>query len=389
MAIFLRIRACAGEKSSGWYPDPLGRSPAKLPMKISLLYELQISDPEVDAESQLLAQVREQVELADKLGFHAVWAVEHHGLYQYSHCSAPEVLLGYLAGRTRDIRLGHGVTLLPHRYNHPVRVAERIATLDLLSEGRVNFGTGKSASLTEQNLFEVDRVSLENEWEESLRMILGMWQTEVFQYQSERFRISPTRVLPKPAQLPHPPLYRACTTPAAIERAGELGLGVLNFAIGTDQDVKGKVDLYRATASRNNPIGAFATHHFACAPPALVLTDDRKACEFGYRGARFFADGLSHYYESRATPSLSPMLRKDFLPKEKLDDQIQRRDQRRDGYNVLCGDAVFAREYVSRFQELGVDELLLVMQMGTVPPELVLESIRVVGEQVIPHCRYS
>ena len=111
-------------------------------MRFSLLIEAQLAVATPEAERQLLHEVVEQAVLADQLGYHSVWAVEHHGLLEYSHCSAPETLLAFIAARTSRIRLGHGVMLAPGRYNHPIRVAERIATLDVLSGGRVSWGSG-------------------------------------------------------------------------------------------------------------------------------------------------------------------------------------------------------------------------------------------------------
>ncbi|HEX9103729.1 MAG TPA: LLM class flavin-dependent oxidoreductase, partial [Polyangia bacterium] len=101
-------------------------------MKFSIFFEMQISEPTRAKEAQTFRDCLAQAELADKLGYHCVWEVEHHGLYEYSHSSAPEVFLSFVAARTEKIRIGHGVTLLPHRYNHPIRIAERIATLDIL-----------------------------------------------------------------------------------------------------------------------------------------------------------------------------------------------------------------------------------------------------------------
>jgi alkanesulfonate monooxygenase SsuD/methylene tetrahydromethanopterin reductase-like flavin-dependent oxidoreductase (luciferase family) len=115
-------------------------------MKFSLFFEMQLSRPTRSSEAQVFRDCVEQALLADALGYHCIWEVEHHGLFEYSHSSAPEVFLAFIAGRTKRIRLGHGVTLLPNRYNHPIRIAERIATLDILSGGRVNWGTGKSSS---------------------------------------------------------------------------------------------------------------------------------------------------------------------------------------------------------------------------------------------------
>jgi alkanesulfonate monooxygenase SsuD/methylene tetrahydromethanopterin reductase-like flavin-dependent oxidoreductase (luciferase family) len=119
-------------------------------MKFSLFYEMQMSQPTRDKEAECFRNCLEQAELADRAGYDCIWAVEHHGLLEYSHSSAPEIFLSFVAARTTRIRVGHGVTLAPFRYNHPLRIAERIAALDILSGGRVNWGSGKSSSKVEQ-----------------------------------------------------------------------------------------------------------------------------------------------------------------------------------------------------------------------------------------------
>src|SRR5947207_6238996 len=147
-------------------------------MRFGLFYEHQLPRPHAEgAEERLLNDALEQVELADRLGFHSVWEVEHHFLEEYSHSSAPEVFLAAASQRTKHIRLGHGIVQLPPGYNHPARVAERIATLDLVSGGRVEFGTGESSSQMELGGFGVDREQKREQWEEALdgitRMLVG------------------------------------------------------------------------------------------------------------------------------------------------------------------------------------------------------------------------
>lgn len=353
-------------------------------MKFSLLYEMQLANPGEGDEARVFRHAVEQAELADKLGYHCIWAVEHHGLHQYSHSSAPETFLAFVAARTRNIRVGHGVALLPFRYNHPLRIAERVATLDVLSGGRVNFGTGKSASRLEQGAFGVKPDQLDAQWEEALAMILRCWQQPEFSHHSESFAIPPTRILPRPVQAPHPPLFVACTRNESVQRAGELGLGALNFSFGTRSQLAHKIRLYRDAIARARPLSAAIHSHFACAPAALVLPDDRTACQYGFRGARFFGDALEHYYR-HWEPGMAFAARTEFLSPEALQAAMSYRLHDDDEFNVLCGDPAFAREYVARFRELGVDELILVMQMGTVPAELVLESVKTFGEQVLPH----
>ena len=126
-------------------------------MQFGIFYEHQLPRPWVEgAELKLFQEALDQVELADRLGIDYAWEVEHHFLEEYSHSSAPEVFLAACSQRTKRIRLGHGIVLMPPNYNHPARVAERIATLDLVSAGRVEWGTGQGASAAELGGFAIN-----------------------------------------------------------------------------------------------------------------------------------------------------------------------------------------------------------------------------------------
>ena len=353
-------------------------------MKFSLFFEMQISEPTPSREAATFHQCLEQAILADQLGFNGVWAVEHHGLREYAHCSAPEVFLSFVAARTERLRLGHGVTLLPHRYNHPIRVAERIATLDVLSNGRVNWGSGKSSSLTEQLAFENDLDALHHQWREALEMIPQMWSSEVFRYKGRFFDVPPIQVVPKPVQKPHPPMFAACSKPDSVAYVGELGLGALNFAIGTEEFLAEIVAEYRGAIAKAAPEHWAVTDSFACTPVALVLEDDRKACRYGFRGARFFADSMAAYYFSNDRPTGALEIERGFLPPADLEDAMAARNRPGSSMAAIVGDPVCAREAVQRFADAGVHELMLVMQVGTVPHELVLESMRTFAECVMP-----
>jgi alkanesulfonate monooxygenase SsuD/methylene tetrahydromethanopterin reductase-like flavin-dependent oxidoreductase (luciferase family) len=241
----------------------------------------------------------------------------------------------------------------------------------------------------EQLAFENDVGTLHDQWEEALRMIVAMWQSDVFEYKGRFFDVPPTQILPRPLQTPHPPLFAACTRPDSAEGVGRLGLGALNFALGSDRELAAKLARYRAGVAEarraGNGIGASVNDHFACTPLALVLPDDKLACRHGMRGARFFSEALNQYYFSGQRPVGPLAVTREELDAASLERAMQRRNTPQDTYNVCCGDPAFAREYVARFQALGVDELILVMQMGTVPSEVVLESVRTFGEQVLPY----
>jgi alkanesulfonate monooxygenase SsuD/methylene tetrahydromethanopterin reductase-like flavin-dependent oxidoreductase (luciferase family) len=354
-------------------------------MKFSLFYEMQISRPTRATEAQMFHDCLEQAVLADELGYHCIWEVEHHGLYEYSHSSAPEIFLSFVAARTRRIRVGHGVTLLPFRYNHPIRIAERIATLDILSNGRVNWGTGKSSSLVEKIAFENDLATLHEQWLEALEMIPRMWQSDVFSHEGRFFRIPPTQVIPKPVQTPHPPIYAACSQPESAVHVGRLGLGALNLAVGSDDTLGPKITAYRRAVEAARPSGRVKLNHFACTPVALVLDDDKKACEYGYRGSRFFLESLSRYYFGGDRPTGELPISRDFLNEADLRDAMALRNTEGSQLATIVGDPACARETVQRLVDIGVDELILVMQAGTIPHALIMESIRTFGEKVMPH----
>ncbi len=354
-------------------------------MKFSIFFEMQIAGPTREREARLFHDCAEQAVLADQLGYHCVWEVEHHGLYEYSHSSAPEVFLAFVAARTTRIRLGHGVTLLPYRYNHPLRIAERIATLDVLSNGRVNWGSGKSSSRVEQDAFEIPPAELHDQWREALGMIPRMWQSDVFEHRGRFFRVPPTQVIPKPVQRPHPPLFAACSKPESAAQVGALGLGALNFAVGSDKYLAQKVADYRRAVAAAKPDAWQKNDHFACTPPCIVLDDDREACRHGFRGARFFGEALGRYYFTGERPIGPLPVPRDDLRDADLRDAMAFRSDPQSQLGAICGDPLAAREHVRRFADAGVDELILVMQLGTVPHEVILASLRTFAEKVMPH----
>lgn len=354
-------------------------------MRFSLLLQVQVASPTRDREQAALLQAVEQGVLAEELGYDGVWATEHHGLVEYSHSSAPEVLLAFIAARTSTIAIGHAVTVTPGRYNHPIRVAERVATLDVLSGGRVRWGSGKSASLTEQGAFEVERSELDGQWREALEMIPRMWRSELFEWSGEHYQIPPTAIIPKPVQQPHPPIYVACSRPESVVLAGELGVGSLNFAAGRDEQLEAKVQAYRAAIAQARPSGRQVLNSFCCTPAALVLDDDQRACEIGFRGARYFQESLATYFFSPTRVVGDLDIERGALSPRQLAAQMTARDGGQ--LNSVIGNPAEAKRSVARFAEAGVDELILVMQMGTVPDDVVRESMRVFAEQVMPNFR--
>ena len=186
-------------------------------MKFGILYETQraMTDGKVD-ENLLYKETLEQCALADEMGFDNLWFVEHHFLTGFSASPCPEVLFGALSQITKRIRIGFGVSILP--YHHPVRVAERVAMVDQLTDGRVEFGTGRS-SIYEQTGMSIDPRNTRDMWDESITMIPQIWQSEEFSWEGRFWSVPPRRVLPKTYQKPHPPIWLACLRPSTYALA--------------------------------------------------------------------------------------------------------------------------------------------------------------------------
>ena len=268
-------------------------------MKFGVFYEHQLPRPwQEDSEYRLMQDALEQVELADRLGFDVVWEVEHHFLEEYSHSSAPEVFLAACSQRTKDIRLGHGIIQTAPGYNHPARTAERVATLDLISGGRVEFGSGESGSEAELGGFLVDPVTKRDAWLEGLQVALRCMTETPFSGVDGRFvQMPPRNVVPKPMQRPHPPLWVACSRRDTILLAAEKGIGALTFAfIDPEEATKWVSDYEQTLAERCVPVGLAVNPNIACVTQMMCHPDERVALDRGLEGGNFFGYSLGHYY---------------------------------------------------------------------------------------------
>src|SRR5438445_626386 len=268
-------------------------------MRFGLFYEHQLPRPWDDgAEERALADALEQIEIADRIGIDVVWEVEHHFLEEYSHSSAPEVFLAAASQRTRDIRLGHGIVQTPPPFNHPARVAERIATLDLVSNGRVEFGTGESSSEAELGGFNIDPVLKREMWQEGLEVAVRCLTEEPFTgHAGTHVQLPPRNVVPKPVQKPHPPIWVACSRRDTIHLAAQKGIGALTFAFIDPEEAVQWVGDYYATLEREGvPIGKAVNPNVACVTTFMCADTEDDALARGIEGANFFGYSLAHYY---------------------------------------------------------------------------------------------
>ncbi|MGO9272205.1 MAG: LLM class flavin-dependent oxidoreductase [Terriglobia bacterium] len=370
-------------------------------MRFGLFYELQMPRPwGPDAEEKTLKDALEQVELADRLGFDYVWEVEHHFLEEYSHSSAPEVFLGAASQRTRHMRLGHGIVQIPPAFNHPARVAERIATLDLISGGRVEFGTGQGSSQAELGGFGVDRELKHAQWEECLDAIVRMMTEEPFAGFEGRFLSMPPRnVVPKPKQKPHPPLWVACSRRETILTAARKGLGALSFSFVEPEQAKKWVDEYDALLASPEcvPAGLTVTPHVAVVLPFMCHQDEQMAIDRGIDGAHFFGYSLAHYYVfGQHHPGVTNIWN-EFLERRRefgFAREIVNADDQPLGVKLLqhgmgslrgaVGTPAQISDLLDRYERAGVDQVIFAAQAGHNRHEDICEAVELFAKAVLP-----
>ncbi|WP_424215099.1 LLM class flavin-dependent oxidoreductase [Streptomyces sp. BI20] len=373
-------------------------------MEFSVIFEAQLADPTVEREHQVIRDCVEQAVLAERVGFDRIWAVEHHSLKWYAHMSAPEIFLTWVAAKTTTIRIGHGVVCMPFNFNHPVRVAERAAMLDLLSGGRVDLGAGRGGTAQETSLCQVDPARTTAEVEEALRIIGRAWQEEELEYHGELLDIPPHPILPRPRQTPHPPLFLACSRADTLRQAAALGVGALVMGFAGPESVAEMRAVHdRAVAERDGKrlVSTVVNDHFAVLCPTIVLDDAERARAVGTRGQRFFAQSIGHWYGGAGVPDeavvpgadeAAAMRRAAEQVVARLHEQeVPVRPTATATFNAAhaYGDADDAIRYVERLRDAGADEVMCLIQMGTVPQEVCLETLRQWGEKVIPHFRAS
>jgi alkanesulfonate monooxygenase SsuD/methylene tetrahydromethanopterin reductase-like flavin-dependent oxidoreductase (luciferase family) len=345
---------------------------------------------DADQEYKTYHEALEQVELADKVGFHYLWEVEHHFLVEYSHSSAPEVFLAAASQRTKNIRIGHGVALLPGPFNHPVRVAERAAALDIVSKGRVELGTGRS--ITEQELggFSIDPADSRPMWEEAIQMIPKMWTQDTFSWEGDYFSVPPRNVIPKPVQKPHPPMWMACTQPESFRIAGSKGLGALSFGFIAPGVLEASMSVYREAASKAEPVGAFVNNQFAATTFACVAPTDEEALANGKPAAEFFQESIGVLFVPWGKSDSVPASYAYYNTMAKMIEERQKNatgnefQEAWESGAVAIGTPERVRGVVQKYADAGCDQLILMVQAGRIPHESCMQTIRLFGEEIIP-----
>jgi alkanesulfonate monooxygenase SsuD/methylene tetrahydromethanopterin reductase-like flavin-dependent oxidoreductase (luciferase family) len=377
-------------------------------MKFSMIFEAQVEYGTPDVERETIRNCVEQAVYAEEVGFDGIWAVEHHSLIEYSHMSAPEIFLTAVAAKTSRIRVGHAAVCMPFGYNHPVRVAERAAMLDIISDGRLNLGAARGGTAQEMSLCGVDPELTGPQVKEALTFLGHCWREDTIQWDSDLLKIQhpPNRpahtVVPRPVQLPHPPLFLACTNPDTVRKAAQYGVGPMVLGFGGPEvigEMRRMFDDERAQRDPDTVVSpGMINDEFVALCPTFLMEDRDEAFRIGCRALRFFAEAITHW---AAPNGVAPARHTDTVDNAAFmhehfalaQEAIARGDAPPSAassmYNTdhALGDADTAIDYVKRLQDAGVDNVMCLIQMGTLTQDQQLETIRIFGEQVIPHFR--
>ncbi len=344
----------------------------------------QMHVPDGESEHERFMRELEVSEAVDAVGFKYNWAPEHHFLKTYSHQPAPEIFLSWVAARTKRIHIGHAIVNITAAVNHPIRVAERIATMDHLSEGRVEFGTGRGSSSAEWGGFAIPSADeTKPRWRESLEQIPRMWKEEIYSYEGKYFRTPEREILPKPYTQPHPPMWVACSSPKTFIEAGELGLGALCFTFGTPAEIKENIQAYKDAVRRcTNPIGGYVNDNIAVTTNMLCLEDgDRARDLYSKAKTEKFTQVFFKWLDSIPRPKGMP--KEGPIPEMPAPTPASLKEGLKHGGRQI-GDPDEVSSVIQMYEDIGVDQLIFAPLTLALDQKTVLESIEVFGKHVLP-----
>ena len=319
---------------------------------------------------------------ADKAGFKYTWATEHHFLEEYSHLSANEVFLGYLAAATKNIHLGSGIFNITPPVNAPARVAERVAMLDHLSLGRAEFGMGRGSSTTEQAGFGITDPDLTREmFDEVIAQFKFMWREGTYPgHEGKHFSMPPRNVLPKPFTKPHPPMWVAAGSPSTFEKAAQMGLGVLCFTTASLETLKPLIETYKKNIEKAEPVGEYVNNNIMVTSQMLCLEDGQRVRDIAATlEGSYHTSLLFKYLDTFPRPAGIPVW-PDLIPEaspKQIDSMIKSRTQ-------CVGTPEDVEIATQKYVDAGADQLVFGMLSSTMSREIACEAIETYGKYIIP-----
>jgi alkanesulfonate monooxygenase SsuD/methylene tetrahydromethanopterin reductase-like flavin-dependent oxidoreductase (luciferase family) len=359
-------------------------------VKFGIFFELSVPRPLGRRDEQsVYRNALEQARLADELGFDTVWAVEHHFLEEYSHCSAPELFLTAVAMQTERIRVGHGAVVCVPQMNHPIRVAERAAVLDILSRGRLEFGTARASTWTELGGFGVDPDTTKISWDEYVHLLPRLWTEERVSHDGATVSMPERPVLPKPVQVPHPPMWVTVTTPGTELDAADRGIGSLGVAAASFQEQERRTREYRKRIALCDPVSSVVNDQVATMNFLYCHADDSVATSVGAQMFNLFMLLNGHLLWTREVfPTSAYQSLANLAPASVSRDADSPSERRPVPDGIAIGDPERIVKSIKVWEEIGVDAVNFVLNTAeVVPQDDVLASMRLFAAEVMPAFR--
>ena len=364
-------------------------------MKFGLFYQIQVPKPWTEeSEANRIWEALDQISYAEEAGFDSVWFSEHHFRPEWSHNSAPDLTLAAVSQRTSRIRLGIGVVLAP--IHHPLHTAVRMATLDILSRGRVDVGIGRTGYPYQLTPYGAKLQDTRGMWEEFAQILPRIWTEEVFSHEGKYYQIPPREVLPKPLQKPHPPLWSACVSEDTTRLAGAMGLGALLGSEGGPEKVASLLEIYQQSLKQARPVGKFVNNQNALLTTSYchesrTTVEDRGTELVGWyldqqrARARLVWQGVDPasvppdyqgYYQRDQKLASGPHPG-DPTPQEVI----------KKGTSLCVGTPDDCIRFIETYEALGIEQVFSLCAIGPAAHEEVMNTIRLYGKYVIPHFR--
>jgi alkanesulfonate monooxygenase SsuD/methylene tetrahydromethanopterin reductase-like flavin-dependent oxidoreductase (luciferase family) len=334
-----------------------------------------------NAEHDRIMSEVELCEVGDKHNWKYAWFTEHHFLKEYSHISASETLMAWVLARTQNIHVASGIINVTPPVNHPARVAERVAMMDLVSGGRFEFGTGRGSSTTEMGGFGITDPDLTRDmFDEAVTEIVRMWRDEPYSYDGKYFSMPERNVLPKPYVKPHPPLWVAAGNPDTFEKAARMGMGVICFTGGTPEKMAPLVETYKKHIANAEPVGEYVNDNVAITTSFMCLEDRDEARNYmAHSGNGRQQTLVFHYLDTFPKPPFVPE-----WPTEIPDPSLDTIDKGFQSGAAIVGDPDDCAQGIQKWVDIGVDQLIMGPSGSTYPHELLARTVTLFGEEVIP-----
>jgi alkanesulfonate monooxygenase SsuD/methylene tetrahydromethanopterin reductase-like flavin-dependent oxidoreductase (luciferase family) len=329
----------------------------------------------------------EQAEWAERLGFDSVWLTEHHFI-EYGLSVDPATLAAAIAARTRRVRIGLAAAIVP--FHHPLRLAEQMALVDIISNGRLDVGVGRGNRPVEFRGYDVPQQENRERFDEAMQIVLAAWTEERVRFEGRYYRVPEARVIPKPVQQPHPPMYQVCVSKDGIENTARRGWAMLNSVLHGPPDVLVESrDTYVEAlqkAGRSPAEIAALLGRWGVSRQIYVAPTDAEAFADAREPEMWYQESFRRFVLPERIEDAHPSLQPGFRTLAERLGHVSWESLLRDR-TLIFGAPDTVAEHIEAMRRLGVGQVLCWMNFGGLPPDKIRRSMELFAREVMPRFR--